>query len=248
MQLNLDNALDFSGKSVVVTGGSDGIGYGIARLFERAGAAVVVTGTREADSYDQDFTGLQFIQLNVTDHDSVQAFAKQVETLDVLVNAVGTVLYGSEEFEREGFDFVMDVNLNGVMDVCNSLKDKLAATKGSIINLDSVVAYNVARNNPSYSASKAGLKHLNKVLAWKWGKRGIRVNGVGPGAVPTKLTAGQMSNDEANAEFCKRVPAGRYGSPEDIGGAVMFLASPLASYVTGISFPVDGGLSLLSGL
>lgn len=247
MQLDLDSVLDFTGKAVVVTGGSDGIGYGIARLFERAGADVVVTGTRDAASYEQDFTGLRFIQLNVTDHDSVTALTEQVETLDVLVNAVGTVLYGSKEFEREGFDFVMDVNLNGVMDVCNSFKDKLAVNKGCIINLDSIVAYNVARNNPSYSASKAGLKHLNKVLAWKWGKLGIRVNGIGPGAVPTKLTAQQMT-PEAETEFGKSVPAGRYGTPEDIGGGVMFLASPLAAYVTGISFPVDGGLSLLSGL
>lgn len=247
MNINLDDALNFSGRSVVITGGSDGIGYGVARLFERAGAAVTVTGTREASSYEQDFTGLRFIQLNVTDHASVEAFVGQVETLDVLVNAVGTVLYGSKEFEREGFDFVMDVNLNGVMDVCSSFKDKLAATKGCIINLDSIVAYNVARNNPSYSASKAGLKHLNKVLAWKWGKLGIRVNGIGPGAVPTKLTAKQMTA-ESEADFGKKVPAGRYGTPEDIGGAVMFLASPLAAYVTGVSFPVDGGLSLLSGL
>lgn len=248
MQLDLDNVLNFAGKTVVVTGGSDGIGNGIARLFERAGATVTVTGTKAVSEYDQDFSGLNYQQLDVTSPDSVKKFAESVDAIDVLVNAVGTVLYGSKEFERDGFDWVMAVNLNGVMDVCNSLKDKLAERKGCIINLDSIVAYNVARNNPSYSASKAGLKHLNKVLAWKWGKLGIRVNGVGPGAVPTKLTSGQMSNEAANEEFCKRVPAGRYGTPEDIGGAVMFLASPLAAYVTGTSFPVDGGLTLLSGL
>lgn len=247
MQLNLDSALDFSGKSVLITGGSDGIGYGIARLFERAGASVTVTGTKQASDYDQDFTGLRYLQLDVTSPESVSQLAASVDVIDVLINAVGTVLYGSREFDREGFDWVMAVNLNGVMDVCNSFKDKLAERKGCVINLDSIVAYNVARNNPSYSASKAGLKHLNKVLAWKWGRLGIRVNGVGPGAVPTKLTSAQIT-EEAEAQFCKQVPAGRYGTPEDIGGAVMFLASPMAAYVTGISFPVDGGLSLLSGL
>ncbi len=247
MQLNLDSSLDFSGKSVLVTGGSDGIGYGIARVFERAGASVTVTGTKPAADYDQDFSGLRYLQLDVSSPESVNQLADSVEVIDVLVNAVGTVLYGSREFEREGFDWVMTVNLNGVMDVCNSFKDKLSERQGCIINLDSIVAYHVARNNPSYSASKAGLKHLNKVLAWKWGKLGIRVNGVGPGAVPTKLTAGQMT-EEAEPEFGQRVPAGRYGTPEDIAGAVLFLASPLAAYVTGVSFPVDGGLSLLSGM
>lgn len=247
MQLNLDSALDFSRQSVLVTGGSDGIGYGIARVFERAGASVTVTGTKTAGDYDQDFSGLRYLQLDVSSPESVAQLAESVEVVDVLVNAVGTVLYGSREFEREGFDWVMTVNLNGVMDVCSHFKDKLAERKGCIINLDSVAAYNAARNNPSYSASKAGLKHLNKVLAWKWGKLGIRVNGVGPGAVPTKLTALQMSS-EVEAEFNERVPAGRYATPDDIAGAVVFLASPLAAYVTGVSFPVDGGLSLLSGL
>lgn len=247
MQFNIGTVLDFTGKSVLVTGGSDGIGYGIARVFENAGASVTITGTKQADDYAQDFSGLRYLQLDVSSAESVSQLASDVEVIDVLVNAVGTVLYGSREFEREGFEWVMSVNLNGVMDVCSRFKDKLAARKGCIINLDSIVAYNVARNNPSYSASKAGLKHLNKVLAWKWGKLGIRVNGVGPGMVPTKLTSGQVS-EEGEAEFCRRVPAGRYGSPEDIAGVVMFLASPLAAYVTGVSFPVDGGLSLLSGL
>lgn len=247
MQLNLETALNFSGKSVLVTGGSDGIGYGIARVFERAGAQVIVTGTKQAEQYEQDFTGLRYLQLDVSSPESVKQLVNAVESIDVLVNAVGTVLYGSREFDREGFDWVMNVNLNGIMDVCNSFKDKLAETKGSIINLDSIVAYNVARNNPAYSASKAGLKHLNKVLAWKWGKLGIRVNGVGPGMVPTKLTSGQM-NEEAEAKFSNAVPAGRVASPDDIAGAVVFLASPLAAYVTGVSFPVDGGLSLLSGM
>lgn len=247
MTTKFANALDFTGKTVLVTGGSDGIGYGIAKVFRAAGAEVSITGTRSANDYEQDFSDLRFLQLNVVDHASVAALVREFSQLDVLVNAVGTVLYSSKEFDRDGFDHVMTVNLNGVMDVCNSFKDLLAASQGCIVNLDSVVAYQVARNNPAYSASKAGLKHLNKVLAWKWGKLGIRVNGVGPGAVPTKLTAKQMNTD-AEAAFAAKVPVGRYGTPEDIAGPVLFLASPLSAYVTGTSVLVDGGLTLLSGL
>ncbi|MBP7065992.1 SDR family NAD(P)-dependent oxidoreductase [Ferrovibrio sp.] len=238
-------ALDFSGKSVLVTGGSDGIGYGVARAFLAAGASVSITGTREAGAYEQDFSGMNFIRLDVSDAASVAALAGQFTALDVLVNCVGTVLYKGQEFERAGFARVLEINLTGVMDLCAQLQPALAARRGAIINLDSVVAEQAARNNPAYSASKIGLKHLNKVLAIKWGRQGIRVNGIGPGFVPTKLTANQAGNHDAVAA---RLPLGRIGTPEDIAGVALFLASPLAGYVTGQSLLVDGGLTLLGAL
>lgn len=242
--MDVKSALDFSGKSVLVTGASDGIGYGIARAFLQAGAEVAVTGTREAENYDNDFSDFRYFQLNVTGKESVEALGRKIDTLDILVNAVGTVLYKSREFERDGFEQIMDININGIMHLCNMFKERLAASGGCIINLDSVVAYRVARNNPAYSASKIALKHLNKVLAWKWGKLGIRVNGIGPGFVPTKLTKGQQS-EASDKAFHETVPAGRYGTPDDMAGPVLFLASPLADYVTGVSFPVDGGMTIV---
>lgn len=241
----VNNALDFSGKTVLVTGGSDGIGYGIASAFLSAGAEVTVTGTREVSAYSHDFNNFRFLQLDVADHDSVERLGMEFVDLDVLVNCVGLVLYQSQEFERSGFERVMNVNLNGVMHVCTVLRDKLAKVNGCVVNLDSIVSERVARNNPAYSASKIALKHLNKVLACKWGRLGIRVNGIGPGMVPTKLTANQVS-EEAEAQFSKMVPAGRYGTPEDMAGPVLFLSSPLAAYVTGQSLLVDGGFSVIS--
>jgi 3-oxoacyl-[acyl-carrier protein] reductase len=240
-------ALDFSGKTVLVTGGSDGIGYGVARAFEALGAKVSVTGTREASAYDQDFSGLDFHRLDVSDPASVKAVTAKFDALDVLVNCVGIVLYKGQEFEREHFARVVNVNLTGVMDLCTSLQPALAKRQGCIVNLDSVVTEQAARNNPAYSASKIGLKHLNKALAMKWGKQGIRVNGVGPGFVPTKMTANQ-SSPEAIVAFNAKLPLGRTGTPDDIAGAVLFLASPLAAYVTGQSLLVDGGLTLLGAL
>lgn len=245
--MDIKNALDFSGKTALVTGASDGIGYGIAQAFFQAGADVVVTGTKEAGAYDNDFSDFRFIQLDVAEPASVESLGKAVDGVDVLVNAVGTVLYKSQEFEREGFEHVMNVNLNGIMHVCRVFRDKLASSKGCVINLDSTVSHRVARNNPAYSASKIALKHLNKVLAWKWGKLGIRVNGISPGAVPTKLTKNHLTQ-EAEALFGAAVPGGRYGTPADMAGPVLFLASPLAAYVTGVSFPVDGGLTIISGM
>ncbi len=242
--MDLRPLLDFTGKTALVTGGSDGIGYGVACAFRDAGAETFVTGTKPQDAYPRDFSGMNFFRLDVSDPDSVEELAAQIGELDALVNCIGTVLYGSQEFEREGFARVLDVNLTGVMHVCTVFKDKLAARRGAIVNLDSVVRTRNARNNPAYTASKAGLMHLNEVLAVKWGKLGVRVNGVGPGMVPTKLTMNQVSEGSEEA-FAKRVPAGRYGAPEDIAGAVLFLASPLAAYVTGQSLLVDGGLTLI---
>ena len=247
MTVDIATALDFSGKQVLVTGGSDGIGLGIARAFLDAGAAVTITGTREATSYDNDFTGLAFIQLNVAEQESVEDLARRIDRLDVLVNSVGTVIYGSGEFERDGFEKVVAVNLTGIMHLCTALKDKLAQPGGCIVNLDSVTAHQAARNNPAYSASKAGLLHLNRVLAMKWGKLGIRVNGIGPGVVPTKITANQTS-DEMVEMMNAKLPLGRLGTPDDMAGVALFLASPLAAYVTGQSIPADGGLGLLSAL
>lgn len=236
--------LDFSNKSVLVTGGSTGIGLGIARAFNQAGADVTITGHLPASKEQEDYSGLRYLQVDVSKTDQVAKLANQIESLDVLVNSIGTVVWGGKEFERDGFEHVISVNLTGVMDVCNRLKDKLAARRGSIINIDSIAAQRVAPTNPAYSASKAGLKHLSTALAVKWGKFGIRVNSISPGAVPTRLTIQQMPPDWEE-QFEKRVPIGRHGTPEDMAGVVLFLASPLAAYVTGASIPVDGGLSLL---
>ena len=241
--MSLINALDFSGKNVLVTGASDGIGYGVATTFVEAGATVHVTGTRSQDSYDKDFTGMTFHTLSLQDGDAIEQLAKEITQLDVLVNCVGTVLYKKAEFERESFAKVVDINLTGAMHLCTAFYDQLEASCGNIVHLDSVVSIRPALNNPAYSASKAGLVQLTKALAMKWARKGIRVNTVAPGMVPTKITANQ-SSPEAIAQWEKIIPLGRVGSPQDIAGVVLFLASPLAAYVTGQHIAVDGGGSI----
>ena len=119
----------------------------------------------------------------------------------------------------------------------------LTASGGSIVHVDSVASLSPAVNNPAYSASKAGLVQLTKALAKKWGADGIRVNTIAPGMVPTKMTKNQSSPEQIEA-FSKINPIGRYGTPDDMAGAALFLASPLASYVTGQQLVVDGGLSI----
>jgi len=153
------------------------------------------------------------------------------------------VLWKKAEFEREAFEKIIDINLIGAMQLSTEFYPLLENSAGNMVHLDSVVSLSPAPNNPAYTASKAGLVHLTKVLAMKWGPKGVRINSVAPGMVPTKLTANQ-SSPEQEAEFSKSNPLGRFGTPQDIAGGVLFLSSPLAAYVTGQQLVIDGGLTL----
>jgi 3-oxoacyl-[acyl-carrier protein] reductase len=237
--------LDFSNKTVVITGGSAGIGYGTARMFVDAGAQVVVTGTREAGEYDADYAGMTFHRLDDSDTDAVRVFADAVPEADVLINCIGTVLYKKQEFEVENFKRILDINLSGIMQLCMLFREKLVAREGNIINVSSVAAYEPALYNPAYSASKAGLVMLTRNLAVLWGRDGVRVNGIAPGFVATKLTAVSRDNEAIYEGTLKRIPLKRWGTAEEMGSTALFLASPMASYITGQTILVDGGTTAL---
>ena len=241
--------LDFSGKRTLVIGGSSGIGNGIARAFAEHGAESIVTGTRpdEGDyleAEDSDFTGLTYHQLDVTDRDAPDVLAAKLGPVDVLVLCQGAVRYSRGEFEREGWDVVIDVNLNSVMDCARAFHLGLARRDGSIIIVSSTGAFHAMIGNPAYGASKAGAASLVGSLAQAWARDGIRVNGIAPGFVPTKMTRITTENEQRREGAIARVPLRRMGTPRDMAGAALFLSSPLASYITGQSLIVDGGLSL----
>jgi 3-oxoacyl-[acyl-carrier protein] reductase len=245
----LDFALDFRGKRVLVIGGSSGIGNGIAHAFAQAGAEVIVTGTRpdEGDyleAEDSDFTGLTYHQMNVTDREAADALAAKIGAVDVVIQSQGIVRYSRKEFEREGWDDVIDVNLNSVMDVARAFHAGLAERGGALIVVSSVAAFKSTLGNPAYGASKAGAASLVKSLGEAWARDGIRVNGIAPGLVPTKLTSVTTEHPDRREASLKAIPLRRLGTPEDMAGAALFLASPLASYVIGQTLVVDGGLTL----
>jgi 3-oxoacyl-[acyl-carrier protein] reductase len=241
--------LDYSGKTVLVIGGSSGIGNGIAHGFSERGAEVHVTGTRHdegdyLESEDSDFIGLTYHQLDVTDRGAAQPLAQLFGAVDVLVLCQGAVRYGRQEFKREGWDSVVDVNLNSVMDCARAFYAGMCDRGGSIIIVSSTGAFHAMIGNPAYGASKAGAASLVGSLAQAWAKDGIRVNGIAPGFVATKMTKVTTDNPKRREGAIARIPLARLGEPDDMAGAALFLASPLASYITGQSLIVDGGLSL----
>lgn len=241
--------LDFSGKTVLVVGGSSGIGNGIAHAFKNKGATVYVWGTRaKASDYSavegSDMAGLHYDRMDVSDFDAIEKYDAPFKSLDVLVLSQGTVLYQRGEFKMDGFQKVMDVNVNSLMACAIKFHPLLAAAKGSLITVSSTAAFHSTRGNPAYNASKTGAVGLTRTLAEAWAKDGIRVNGIAPGLVDTKLTKVTTENPERLAGSIQGIPMRRLGTPADMAGVVLFLASPLASYVLGQTIPVDGGLIL----
>lgn len=245
--------LDFSGRQVLVVGGSSGIGNATAQAFRAQGGAVQVWGTRAdaqayADEPGSDLAGLAYRAVDAADADQVARAAADIDALDVLVLAQGTVLYERQEFSPEGFARVLQVNLHSLMHCAQALQPQLAARGGSVIVFSSVAAFQATRGNPAYAASKAGAVGLVRTLGDAWSRPGrhggIRVNGIAPGLVDTKLTQVTVAHPQRLAGALQQIPMGRLGTPQDMAGVALFLASPLAAYITGQTLIVDGGMVL----
>jgi 3-oxoacyl-[acyl-carrier protein] reductase len=243
------NDFDFTGKTVLVVGGSSGIGNAIAQSFRARGADVHVWGTRpQASDYKAeegcDLAGLHYTQVDVGNFSSIAALKPAFDRLDVLVLSQGIVLYGRREFEIDGFQRVIDVNLNSLMACSSRFQEMLKQSRGSLIILSSMAGFRSTKGNPAYNASKAGAIGLTRTLGEAWAEDGIRVNGIAPGLVDTKLTKVTTDNPKRREGMEQRVPLKRLGQPEDIAGTALFLASPLSAYIVGQTIVVDGGLTL----
>lgn len=241
--------LSLAGKYALVVGGSSGIGNGIAQLFRSQGATVRVWGTRaSAAEYDgekgSDLTGLDYEQVDVADPASIEAAGGFPDGLDILVLAQGAVVYRRKEFEIETFRRVVDINLISVMHCCTRFYPAIRERQGSIIVISSIGAYKSVVGNPAYAASKAGVVGLTRTLGDAWGREGVRVNGIAPGMIATKMTAVTTEHPERLQAALDTISLGRLGLPEDVANAALYLVSPLASYITGQTIIVDGGRSL----
>ena len=243
------NDLDYTGKTVLVVGGSSGIGNAIAQGFRARGANVHVWGTRAAAAdYDgeegSDLTGLTYARVDVSDIGAIERCQPGFTQLDVLVQSQGIVVYKRGEFEQEGWDRVMDVNLNSLRACAMKFKPQLAEARGAMIIVSSTAGFHSTKGNPAYNASKAGAVALTRTLGEAWAPEGISVNGIAPGFVATKLTRVTTDNPKRREMAEAAIPCGRMGLAREMAGPALFLASPLASYMFGQTLIVDGGLTL----
>ncbi len=241
---------DFADAVVLVTGGTSGIGNAVATAFADAGAKVTITGTRtRADEYDTDLARFSYRQVEMTDVASIDALVASLPQLDVLVNNAGANFPGGrDEWDPEAFAVALTLNLVGPMRLTTGVRDRLAASTmdggACVINMASLSAFHAMPLIPGYGSAKAGLVAFTKNLARHWVGDGIRVNAVAPGVIDTPMTAPMAHFPQLLDAELAHTPMGRLGSTGDIVGAVQFLASSAASFITGHVLVVDGGYLL----
>ncbi len=246
----------FSGKTVIVTGSSSGIGRGIAERFAREGANVVLNSRHREDIEKVAGTLDEARTLLVEGDVSKPAFAREIVektverfgALDVLCNNAGVAGNGPlAEASDEDIDTMIDINVKGVLYLCRAAIPELAKSKGSIVNTSSVSGMGGDWTMPIYCASKGAVTNLTRALALQLGAQGVRVNAVCPSLTRSEMSSGIADDEDRMAAFMRRMPLGRSGEPEDVAAVVAFLASEDARHVTGVNLPVDGGVNASNG-
>jgi len=228
-------------RQILITGGTSGIGAGIAAAFAAQGDQVTVSGATATEvETAAGRAGTTAQVLDVRDGAAVQALVAALGPLDVVVNCAGVIRRGAEH-DPVAFADTVDINLNGTMRVCAAARPALAARRGCIINTASMLSFFGGGLVPGYSASKGGVAQLTKSLAIAYAADGIRVNAVAPGWIATPLTQALQDDAARSQQILARTPLGRWGTPADVAGPVLFLASAAAQFVTGVVLPVDGG-------
>ena len=246
------NPFDLIGKVALVTGANTGLGQGMAAALAEAGADVCLVGRSAPDETVAKVEALgrkaHVILADLGSADGVGAIVAETVSalggIDILVNNAGIIKRNdSIDFTFEEWDAVMNVNLRTLFFLSQAAAREMmkSGKGGKIINIASMLSFQGGIRVPSYTASKSGVAGLTKILANEWASHGINVNAIAPGYFATNNTAALQADEKRNTEILGRIPAGRWGDPSDLGGAIVFLASRAADYVQGVTLPVDGG-------
>jgi 2-deoxy-D-gluconate 3-dehydrogenase len=247
----MKNPFGLSGKVAVVTGANTGIGQAIAVALAQAGASIAAVGRSSMDETEAKVTaaGAAFHSISA-DLGSIEPVGRIVgETigrfgaLDILVNNAGIIRRADAiDFTEADWDAVMDVNLKTAFFLSQAAgRHMIAKGSGKIVNIASMLSFQGGIRIPSYTASKSGLAGLTRLLACEWAGKGVNVNAIAPGYFATNNTTALREDPERNAAILARIPAGRWGTPSELGGAAVFLASDASDYIHGTVLPVDGG-------
>ncbi len=247
----MTHAFDLTGKVALVTGANTGIGQGIALALATAGADLAVVGHIAPEETIASAHALgrrtTFIEADLL---SIEPVSRIVDTavadlgaVDILVNNAGIIRRAdATDFSEHDWDDVMNINVKTVFFLSQAAgRHMIARGSGKIINIASMLSFQGGIRVPSYTASKSGVAGITKLLANEWAAKGINVNAIAPGYIATENTAQLRADAERSASILARIPADRWGTPEDLGGAAVFLASRAADYVNGHVLAVDGG-------
>jgi 2-deoxy-D-gluconate 3-dehydrogenase len=247
------NLFDLSGRKAIVTGGTRGLGFGMAEALLESGAEVVIVGTsKKAHEVADEFSSHGHLcygaVIDLADKKSRrEGFCAVLETmggrLDILVNAAGLQRrHPSEDFPINEWESVLEVNLTAVFELCQLAGNvMLKQGQGKIINIASLLSFFGGMTVPAYAASKGGVMQLTKALSNEWASRGINVNAIAPGYMATDMNTALLADEKRNTEITARIPANRWGNADDMKGPLLFLASSASDYVHGVTLPVDGG-------
>lgn len=237
------SAFSLQGRTALVTGANTGIGQAIAVGLGGAGAHVICAGRSSCNETVGMIDSAESLRLDFADPMAArEVFGGRI--IDILVNNAGIIRRAdSVEFGEADWDDVIDVNLKALFFTCQAFGKAVLARegRGKIVNIASLLSFQGGIRVPSYTASKHGVAGLTKLLANEWAAQGINVNAIAPGYIATANTEALRNDPARNQAILDRIPAGRWGRPEDIAGTAVFLASPAADYIDGAIFNVDGG-------
>jgi 2-dehydro-3-deoxy-D-gluconate 5-dehydrogenase len=243
---------EISNKKAIVTGGAAGMGRGMVEALHESGVEVAIIdivpqGATVAAEIGKSGPRVHFVQADLSKRDQLkrsfdEAFTK-LGGLDIFINDAGAMKrHKCEEFPIEDWDLVLEVNLTAVFQLCQLAgRVMLKQGHGKIINMASMLSFSGGLTVPAYAASKGGVAQLTKALANEWAGRGVNVNAIAPGFMATNLTAALVGNPAREPDILARVPVGRWGTPNDVKGAILFLAAPASDFIHGVVLPIDGG-------
>jgi len=241
-------------KTAIITGGATGIGLACARLFTREGARVAIFGRRQ-DRLDQARKqigdSVLAVQGDITDEQDIQRLVdttlKELGKVDILINNAGTFTGGPlHETDAEAWDRVFNINMTGVFQLTRRvLPSMVEQSSGSIIHISSILGMVAMPQTAAYNASKGALNQFSKSIAVEYGAQGIRSNALCPGMIETEMTEELRSDTALMEEWIKDYPLGRFGQPEEVAQACLFLASDESAFITGTTLPIDGGYTAM---